>query len=67
MAKSDSILTNPIFHDEDKARKYLESQRWPRGSACPHCGEAKDWRKLEGEKHRQVAVFYLGFRVFGAS
>ena len=24
-------LTNPIFHDAEKAREYLEAQRWPEG------------------------------------
>ena len=28
-----------LFTDEDKAREFLESQRWPDGKAiCPHCG-----------------------------
>jgi transposase-like protein len=31
-------LTNPIFSDEDKARAYLEKQRWPDGVSCPFCG-----------------------------
>jgi transposase-like protein len=31
-------LTNPIFHDEDKAREWLEASRWPNGPSCPHCG-----------------------------
>ena len=32
-------LTNPIFHNEDKARTYLEAQRWPDGPFCPVCGQ----------------------------
>jgi transposase-like protein len=31
-------LTDPIFHDEDKAREWLEAKRWPNGPFCPHCG-----------------------------
>ena len=31
-------LTDPIFHDEDKAREHLEAMRWPNGPWCPHCG-----------------------------
>ena len=28
-----------LFTDEDKAREFLESQRWPDGKPiCPHCG-----------------------------
>ena len=34
-------LSNPIFHDETKARAYLESLRWADGRFCPHCGEAE--------------------------
>lgn len=30
-------LTNPVFHDADKAREYLESLHWPNGAECPHC------------------------------
>jgi transposase-like protein len=31
-------LTNPIFHDEDKAREHMEADRWPDGPHCPYCG-----------------------------
>jgi transposase-like protein len=31
-------LTNPIFHDEDKARAHIEAQRWNGEPSCPHCG-----------------------------
>ena len=31
-------LTDPIFHDEAKAREWLEQSRWPNGASCPHCG-----------------------------
>jgi len=34
-----STLKNPIFQDEDKARAYLEAQRWPDGVLCPFCGQ----------------------------
>jgi transposase-like protein len=44
-------LTNPIFHDEAKAREWLEDARWPRGANCPHCGSVKVVR-MEGEAHR---------------
>lgn len=27
----------PIFNDEDTAREFLESKRWPHGAICPHC------------------------------
>ena len=31
-------LTNPIFHDEDKATAHIETDRWPDGVSCPFCG-----------------------------
>ena len=31
-------ITNPIFHDEDKASAHLEASRWPDGPFCPYCG-----------------------------
>jgi transposase-like protein len=33
-------LTDPIFHNEDKAREHLESIRWEHGVFCPHCGNS---------------------------
>jgi len=30
--------TQKIFHNEDKARTFLEAQRWPDGPYCPVCG-----------------------------
>jgi len=45
-------LTNPIFTDENEARKHLEKLRWPHGPVCPHCGETEKITKLEGKSHR---------------
>jgi len=47
-------LDNPIFQDADKARAYLEAQRWPNGVVCPHCGNADQdaLRSLKGKAHR---------------
>ena len=28
----------PLFSDENKARRFLESKRWPNGPVCPRCG-----------------------------
>jgi transposase-like protein len=30
-------IENPIFQDEEKARLWLEAQRWPDGPVCPKC------------------------------
>jgi transposase-like protein len=44
-------LTSPEFHDEYKAREWLEASRWPTGPACPHCGSANPTR-MHGDAHR---------------
>ena len=46
-----SDLQNPIFYNDDKARKWLENQIWPDGPYCPHCGSF-DVTKLHGKTHR---------------
>jgi transposase-like protein len=47
-------LTDPRFQDADKAREYLEAQRWPNGPNCPHCGNADPDKigTLKGKAHR---------------
>lgn len=50
-------LTDPRFQDADKAREYLEAQRWPNGPVCPHCEAGQDKvtavvAKKEGAKTR---------------
>lgn len=45
-------LDNPIFHDEQKAREYLEAVRWPTGPVCPHCGNCENVYELNGNAHR---------------
>jgi transposase-like protein len=47
-----SILNQPHFQDEHKAREYLEALRWANGVVCPHCGVVGDHYKLEGKSHR---------------
>lgn len=46
-------LSAPQFHDEDKAREYLESIRWATGVVCPHCGVIGEHYRLDGEAHRK--------------
>ena len=50
-------LTDPIFHDEAKARAHFEALRWPNGPFCPHCGEAERVYRLRGKSHRP-GLFY---------
>ena len=47
-----SVLDRPMFHDDDAAREYLESVRWPDGIVCPHCGCMENSTRLQGKKHR---------------
>ena len=47
-----SLADNPIFHDPDKAREWLESVLWPDGPVCPHCGLVGAAYKLNGKKQR---------------
>src|SRR5438309_1471283 len=47
-----SDLSNPIFQDEAKARKWLERELWPNGPVCPHCGTIGEAKLMEGESHR---------------
>lgn len=41
-------LSNPKFHDKDKAREHLEALRWPEGPVCPHCGGADKIYEIKG-------------------
>ena len=42
MARSKIDLRNPIFHDDNAAREYLEAALWPQGPVCPRCGVMGD-------------------------
>ena len=48
----DTDFSNPIFHDEAKARAYLEARLWPTGPVCPHCGVIDQATALKGKSHR---------------
>src|ERR1700730_7983563 len=47
-------ITDLRFQDPDKAREYLEAQRWPDGPVCPHCGNCDQDKitGLKGKAHR---------------
>ena len=53
---SEVDLTNPIFHDEDKAREHFEKLGWPEGAFCPHCGETEKVYRIHGKSHRPGLV-----------
>jgi len=48
----DVDYSNPIFHDEAKAREWLERRLWPEGPICPHCGVVNQATQLKGKAHR---------------
>jgi transposase-like protein len=57
MTKSD--IQNPVFTDEDKARKALEAIRWPDGPYCPHCGNADQEKIAKGHgKATRTGLYY---------
>src|SRR5215216_4186470 len=40
-------LQNKVFHDEAKARKWLETHLWPDGPVCAHCGSVNNATAIE--------------------
>jgi len=47
-----SDFSNPIFHDETKAREWLEGRLWPEGPICPKCGVVDQATLMKGKSHR---------------
>lgn len=47
--KTPALLSDPVYHDETKAREYLERVRWPEYVTCPLCGSPEKIRPLGGE------------------
>src|SRR5436190_17646181 len=45
-------LTDPIFHDEETARRHFEALRWPDGPICPHCGSVNNATEMKGKSTR---------------
>jgi len=45
-------LTDPIFNDEDSARRHFEAIRWPTGRVCPHCGTVDNSTLMQGKTTR---------------
>jgi transposase-like protein len=44
-----------VFSDENAAREFLESKRWPNGPICPHC-ECTEVYKLTAKKESKSPV-----------
>jgi transposase-like protein len=47
-----SDLSKAIFHEETKAREWLEARLWPEGPICPKCGTIDEATLMQGESHR---------------
>lgn len=47
-----SDLSNPIFHNENAAREWLEAKIWAHGRFCPHCGAVDQSTLMQGKSHR---------------
>lgn len=43
-----TIITDPIFHNEEAAQAHIEASRWNGEPNCPHCGSLKV-RRMEGK------------------
>ena len=50
-----------VYNDEDKAREFLESQLWPEGPVCPHCGLYGGYKltahKLDSKRPMRKGVY----------
>jgi transposase-like protein len=49
---SKGLLSDPIFHDETKAREWLEIRLWKGKPVCPHCGVVGEAKLMQGKSHR---------------
>jgi transposase-like protein len=43
-----NLLSDPVYHDEEAARLYLQESRWPEGVYCPFCGALDDIKPVGG-------------------
>jgi transposase-like protein len=51
---ANSVLSDDRFHNEDAAFEYVESELWPNGPVCPHCGNVDQAKigRLSGKTTR---------------
>lgn len=47
--RTPELLSDPVYHDEEAARAFLEGARWPEFVNCPLCGSVEKIGKLAGE------------------
>ncbi len=48
-----ATIQAPQYHDEDAARKHLETTVWPDGPVCPHCGVIGEAYLMGGKSTRK--------------
>jgi transposase-like protein len=46
------VFTEKRFHDEETAREWFETARWPNGPVCPHCGSLKHYATKKAGRYR---------------
>ncbi|TGD95245.1 IS1595 family transposase [Methylobacterium nonmethylotrophicum] len=51
-----SVLSQPQFHDEEAAFKWLEDTLWPEGPVCPHCGGMGRIGKIKANPEKRVRL-----------
>ena len=49
---TDSVLSDPHFHDEAAAFAFVEARLWPNGPVCAHCKSAARVGALKGKSTR---------------
>jgi transposase-like protein len=49
MFQTPELLSDPVYHDEEAARLYVQEIRWPDGIYCPFCGVLDGIKPLGGE------------------
>ena len=47
-----NIFSDKRFHDEDAARSWFETARWPTGPVCPHCGSFAKYATKKPGRYR---------------
>lgn len=47
--KTPELLSDPVYHDEEAARLYVQEVRWPDGVYCPFCGSLDGIKPLGGD------------------
>jgi transposase-like protein len=47
-----NIFSEERFHNEDAARVWFETSRWPNGPVCPHCGSVKPYATKKIGRYR---------------